>query len=192
DSIPEAGVTYFAGTFVRHPLALATTKAALEYMKAQGPQLQEQLNQHTDYLASKMNATAERYGTPIFIAHFGSLWKIKYKEEYPYSELLFTTMRHKGIHIQDGFPCFLTTAHTQADIDAIADAFEESVKELVAAGFIPVADITSTSTTEGNSDGMFDTPPHPGARLGLDDEGNPAWFVEDSNNPGQFLQVTSQ
>ena len=193
DSIPEAGVTYFAGTFVRHPLALATTKAALEYMKAQGPQLQEQLNRNTDYLAGKMNATAERYGTPIFIAHFGSLWKIKYKEEYPYSELLFTSMRHKGIHIQDGFPCFLTTAHTQEDIDAIADAFEESVKELVEAGFIPTAvNITPTSTTNGDSDGMSDNPPYPGARLGLDGEGNPAWFVEDSNNPGQFLQVTSQ
>lgn len=181
-SVPEAGVTYFAGTFVRHPLALATTKAALEYMKAQGPQLQEQLNRNTDCLAEKMNATAERYGTPIFIAHFGSLWKIKYKEEYPYSELLFMAMRHKGIHIQDGFPCFLTTAHTQADIDAIADAFEKSVEELVVAGFIPV-------TADGNSDGMFDNPPHPGARLGLDNEGNPAWFVEDSNNPEQFLQV---
>src|SRR5690606_14537064 len=155
DSIPEAGVTYFAGTFVRHPLALATTKAALEYMKAQGPQLQEQLNHNTDYLARKMNATSERYGTPIFIAHFGSLWKIKYKEEYPYSELLFMAMRHKGIHIQDGFPCFLTTAHSRADIDAIADAFEESVHELVNAGFIPAHNIKTI-------------PPVPHARLGTE------------------------
>ena len=28
DSYPEAGVTYFAGTFVRHPLALASAKAS--------------------------------------------------------------------------------------------------------------------------------------------------------------------
>src|SRR5690606_15615602 len=33
DSVPEAGVTYFAGTFVRHPLALASAKASLEYIK---------------------------------------------------------------------------------------------------------------------------------------------------------------
>src|SRR5690606_18018505 len=72
DSVPEAGVTYFAGTFVRHPLALATTQASLEYLKEQGPQLQEQLNRNTDYLADKLNAVATRYGTPIFIAHFGS------------------------------------------------------------------------------------------------------------------------
>src|SRR5690606_8386890 len=100
---------------------------------------------------------------------------------------------HKGLHIQDGFPCFLTTAHSQADIDAIADAFEESVKELVEAGFIPtVTDSTEVLAIGGNNKGMFDNPPHPEARLGLDDEGNPAWFVEDPNNPGQYLQVALQ
>ena len=31
-SVPEVGVTYFAGTFVRHPLALAAAKAALEFV----------------------------------------------------------------------------------------------------------------------------------------------------------------
>ena len=29
DSFPEVGVTYFAGTFVRHPLALASARASL-------------------------------------------------------------------------------------------------------------------------------------------------------------------
>ncbi|MFB2121332.1 amino acid adenylation domain-containing protein [Parapedobacter sp. 2B3] len=186
DSTPESGVTYFAGTFVRHPLALATTKASLEYLKAQGPELQERLNRNTDYLAQKMNAVAKRFGTPIYVAHCCSLWKIKYHEEYPYSELLFTLMRYKGIHIQDGFPCFLTTAHTEADIDAIASAFEESIAELTEAGFIPTK--AQANTPSFNPD----TPPLPNARLGKDLDGNPAWFVEDNEKPGQFLKVTSQ
>ncbi len=33
DSVPTVGVTYFAGTFVRHPLALAASKAALEHLQ---------------------------------------------------------------------------------------------------------------------------------------------------------------
>ena len=37
DSVPTVGVTYFAGTFVRHPLALAAAKAVLEHLKAKGP-----------------------------------------------------------------------------------------------------------------------------------------------------------
>ena len=48
DSVPTVGVTYFAGTFVRHPLALAAAKAALEHLKEQGPALQEQLNAKTE------------------------------------------------------------------------------------------------------------------------------------------------
>ena len=43
DSYPETGVTFFAGTFVRHPLALAATLAVLNHLKAAGPELWEQL-----------------------------------------------------------------------------------------------------------------------------------------------------
>jgi glutamate-1-semialdehyde aminotransferase len=44
DSVPPSGVTYFAGTFVRHPLTMAAAKAALIHMKEVGPALQERLN----------------------------------------------------------------------------------------------------------------------------------------------------
>src|SRR6185369_9073256 len=37
ESGPTAGVTYFAGTFVRHPFALAAAKASLLHMKERGP-----------------------------------------------------------------------------------------------------------------------------------------------------------
>jgi hypothetical protein len=29
----------------------------------------------------------------------------------------------------------------------------------------------------------------PGARLGRDNEGNPAWFIADPDQPGKYLQV---
>ena len=44
ESIPEVGVTYFAGTFIRFPLALAATKAVLLYLKGQGQALYDRLN----------------------------------------------------------------------------------------------------------------------------------------------------
>src|SRR5262249_10271730 len=40
DSFPQAGRTFFAGTFVRHPLALAAARAALRHLKVAGPALQ--------------------------------------------------------------------------------------------------------------------------------------------------------
>ena len=56
DSTPEADMTWFAGTFVRHPLALAAAKAVLESLKEQGPQLQENLNARTRQFADDLNA----------------------------------------------------------------------------------------------------------------------------------------
>jgi glutamate-1-semialdehyde aminotransferase/acyl carrier protein len=182
DSQPEAGVTYFAGTFVRHPLALAAGKASLEYMKQKGPELQQGLNNLTQYLAAELNATCEKEGLPFYAPSFGSLWKIKFKEELPYGELLFTLMREKGIHIWDLFPCFLTESHTKQDVDTIVAKFRESVYELIESGFLP-----SNKKPEPVNPLMM--PPFPGARLGRDKDGNPGWFIADTNNPGKYLQV---
>lgn len=34
-----------------------------------------------------------------------------------------------------------------------------------------------------------DEPPVPGSKLGLDEDGNPAWFIEDSNQKGEFIKI---
>ncbi|HTG56381.1 MAG TPA: hypothetical protein VL943_08945, partial [Niabella sp.] len=194
DSIPEVGVTYFAGTFVRHPLALATTKAALTFLKAQGPGLQKEMNEKTDRLVKRLTKIIEKYRVPIFIVHFSSLWKIKFKEEYPYYELLFALMRFRNIHIWDQFPCYLTIAHTQEDIDAICISFEESIAELCQAGFIPqeTPDAQPAEAENKVAARIIDNsrPPVPGARLGKDRDGKPAWFVPDEKSPGKYLQIS--
>lgn len=184
NSQPEAGVTYFAGTFVRHPLALAAGKASLQYMKEQGPALQEGLNKLTAYLAGELNDICEKTGIPLYVPSFGSLWKIKFKDELPYGELLFTLMREKGIHIWDLFPCFLTASHTKEEVDKIIAAFRESVDELIGSGFFP-----STKPLVKEDFNPFMDAPFPGARLGRDKDGNPGWFISDVNNPGKYLQV---
>ncbi|MGL1604090.1 hypothetical protein ACSTI6_23420, partial [Vibrio parahaemolyticus] len=60
----------------------------------------------------------------------------------------FALMREKGIHIWDNFPCFLTAAHTAADILAIANAFEKSIIELSKAGFFATAVAKELSIVE--------------------------------------------
>ncbi len=183
DSIPEVGVTYFAGTFVRHPLALAAAKASLQYFKASGPQLQETLNANTNYLATAINKVFVQYGIPAFVAHFGSVWKIKFRDVIPNSELLFTIMRYNGVHIWDGFPCFLTEAHSQSDIDSIVAVFTNALQQMVDNEFFTAA----TDGVGGNL--LFDGPPVPGAKIGRDGLGNPAWFIADVNDPNKYLQI---
>ncbi|MGH9648571.1 MAG: aminotransferase class III-fold pyridoxal phosphate-dependent enzyme, partial [Bryobacteraceae bacterium] len=61
DSYPETGVTFFAGTFVRHPLAMAAARAVLQHLKESGPALQERLTQRTENFVANLNRIFERY-----------------------------------------------------------------------------------------------------------------------------------
>lgn len=188
-SFPQVGVTYFAGTFVRHPLALASAKAALGYMKEKGPLLQEQLNEKGKRLARLLNTEIEKRELPFFAANYGSLWKIKFHEELPYTELLFTLMREKGIHILDGFPCFITEAISDKNIDQMVKCFSESMDEMIEAGFFNQKEQFNDAVLNNRVVINSDTPPVEGAKLGKDAQGNPAWFIKDEKNPGKYLQI---
>ncbi|SHG99118.1 hybrid non-ribosomal peptide synthetase/type I polyketide synthase [Bradyrhizobium erythrophlei] len=139
ESYPEVGVTFFAGTFVRHPLAVAATKAVLQHFWEQGPALQERLNERTARLVRTLNEAVERHGLPTRIESFGSFFYFSFPAAERFASLFYFYMRDKGIHIREGFPCFLTTAHSDADIEAIARAFEESAVEMLEAGFFEQA-----------------------------------------------------
>lgn len=198
DSIPEVGVTYFAGTFVRHPLALAAAKAVLTHLKQSGGSLQQQLNAQTDRFVAELTAYFQSMAAPFTVHNFGSLFIIKYPANFLSGDLLFYLMRSKGIHIYDRRPCFLTTAHTDADLAVVMTAFKESISELQTAGFLDVATSSKLGSEHVNSNGKTDSvvasvsahqPPQPGAKLGRDRDGNPAWFIPDPDRAGKYLQV---
>ncbi|MEE3716405.1 amino acid adenylation domain-containing protein [Tumidithrix elongata RA019] len=187
NSIPEVGVTFFAGTFVRHPMALAAAEAVLLKLKAGGPELQRSLTEKVTKFADRMNQYFKQIEAKIEIAHFSSFFYINYPHEMPYASLLFYLLREKGVHIWDHRPCFFTLSHTDADIEFVIRAFKDSVAEMQMIGFLPQPE----NITKGSADGGLDRnrPPQPGARLGRDPEGNPAWYVPDLERPGKYLQV---
>ncbi len=184
DSIPEVGVTYFAGTFVRHPLALAAAKAVLTHLKASGPSLQQELNAKTDRFVAELMGYFQTMQAPFTAYNFGSLFMVKYAPDFAYGDLLFYLLRSKGVHIWDGRPCFLTTAHTDADLALVMTAVRESIAQLQAVGFLkaPPAIVPTSS--------IPDQPPHPNAKLGRDPQGNPAWYIPDPDRQGKYLQIT--
>ncbi len=138
DSVPSVGVTYFAGTFVRHPLALATAHATLRHLRDAGPALQERLTARTAAMVARINAAMAELGVPFKLATFASLWRNVFTEELPYGDLIYAMLRDRGIHILDNFPCFLTTAHGDEDVERIVRAYAEAAAEMAAAGFFPV------------------------------------------------------
>ncbi|GAB3384694.1 amino acid adenylation domain-containing protein [Lysobacter fragariae] len=180
-SAPSVGVTYFAGTFVRHPLALAAAKASLEHMRDAGPALQEALNARTAAMTDELNAFCSAVGAPIEVPRFASMWKIRFLEDHPLQDLLFAMLRNRGVHILDNFPSFLTTAHDEGDCRLIVEAFKASVLELQEMQILPRRSLRA----------LMDTmrPITAGARLGREPDGRPAWFVADPGRPGKFLKV---
>jgi glutamate-1-semialdehyde aminotransferase len=181
DSVPPSGVTYFAGTFVRHPLVLASAKASLEHLKQEGPALQERLNARTTAMVDELNAFCAAVGAPITVNHYASVWKTAFLEDHPFQDLLFAMLRSRGVHILDNFPCFLTTAHGEAECQRIVEAYRESVLELQDAGFLPCRNVLHVMDAA--------RPLVAGARLGREPDGRPAWFVPDPDRTGKFLKV---
>jgi hypothetical protein len=141
----------------------------------------------------------DREQTPFTVKNFGSLFKITYPQDFTHGELLFYSLREKGIHIWDHRPCFLTLAHSDADIAFIKEAFKNSIAELQSAGFLAGGSGEAVRAIEfhnhsningGKSSTAFaQNAPVPGAKLGRDPNGNPAWYVADPERPGKHLQV---
>ncbi|HMQ54320.1 MAG TPA: aminotransferase class III-fold pyridoxal phosphate-dependent enzyme, partial [Anaerolineae bacterium] len=136
-SFPEVGVTYFAGTFVRHPLALAAASAVLNRLKLSGPELQQRLNETASRFARELNEYFEQRHAPLHLEQCASMLYLKFLEESEFSSLLFFYLREKGVHILEGGSFFLTTAHTDADLALVRQAIKESVAEMQEAGFLP-------------------------------------------------------
>ena len=136
-------------------------------------------------MAEELNAYCRELGAPIEIRHFASLWRVGWLEDHPLQDLLFAMMRNRGVHILDNFPCFMTTAHTAQDIALVKTAFRESVAELQEAELIPrkAAPVIAFDAS---------SPPVPGARLGRDKDGKPAWFIPDPNASGKYLKVVGK
>jgi glutamate-1-semialdehyde aminotransferase len=175
DSGPEVGVTFFAGTFVRHPLALAATWACLKHLQEHSPELQRRLNQRTSQLVETLSAYAVQVGAPLRLTHFSSLFWINFPADFQYAHLFFAHMREKGVHMWDGRAGVLTTVHTDEDLERMVNAYKMTIKEMQAGGFLACS--------------ASDQPPVPGARLGKDSKGNSAWFIPDPERPGKYLQV---
>ena len=192
NSFPEVGVTFFAGTFVRHPMALAAAEAVLLRLKQGGAELQQSLAAKVDKFVTHLNQHFQRVQAPIQINHFSSFFYVTHGADAPYAGLLFYLLREKGVHIWEYRPCFFTLSHSDIDIDFVSRAFKDSVAELQSAGLLPgIAPIDEAADSGSDENRKIDRnhPPQPGARLGKDPEGNPAWYVPDPDRPGKYLQI---
>ncbi|MBW4592787.1 MAG: aspartate aminotransferase family protein [Brasilonema angustatum HA4187-MV1] len=146
---PETEMTFFSGTFCKHPLAMAAARAVLKRLKTEGPALQEQLNQRTSQFIKTLNTYFEADQVPIRLANFGSIFNSVRFENSASSVssdalenmrlinlLLYHHLLDKGVYLRSSLHA-LSTAHTDEDLDFIIQAIKDSVRELQDGGFLP-------------------------------------------------------
>ncbi|MFF7725018.1 MupA/Atu3671 family FMN-dependent luciferase-like monooxygenase [Streptomyces sp. NPDC008001] len=136
DSYPPADTTFFGGTYIQHPVSMVAARAVLTHLKEHSPQLQERLNARTAELASSLNAFFEAEEFPLRMSHFGSQFRFDHRADM---ELLYHHLMLRGVHVWEWRNFFLSTAHTDGDLEFIADAVKGSLRELRGAGFFPGA-----------------------------------------------------
>jgi amino acid adenylation domain-containing protein len=155
---PNSVRTFFTGTFCKHPLSLAAAHAVLTELKRRGPLLQEELNQRVEKMAQRIDDRFAELDVPIRVARFGSLFRLQFLAEPPSSEageVFHTLLVEKGVYIWEGRNCFLSTAHTDADVDHVVAAVAAATEEMTAVGFFRPADGDTYPLTEAQREIWF-------------------------------------
>jgi len=137
DSFPAADQTFFAGTFCKHPVAMAAAHAVLVHLKERGEALYDEVHARAARLVAGLRAVLADERVPVRIIHAASLFRFVFTESADYADLLFYHMILRGIYIWEGRACFLSTAHTDADCERMVEALRESIHALREGGFLP-------------------------------------------------------
>jgi glutamate-1-semialdehyde aminotransferase/thioesterase domain-containing protein/acyl carrier protein len=141
-SYPQGETTVFAGTFFKNPLGMAVANAVLSHIKNNGSKLQEKLTERTTKLAETLNNYFLEKQVPIRVINFGSLFRFTSSVNLQFSNLFFYHLLEKGVYVWEGRTLYLSTAHTDEDIEKVIKAVKESVEEMQAGEFLPPSPIS--------------------------------------------------
>jgi glutamate-1-semialdehyde 2,1-aminomutase len=135
------GAVLHAGTYNANSVAVAATSASLDVLRAPGTH--ERLFRLSGKLMAGMAATFERIGVPVQVQGVGPMFQFWFSEtpvvEYrdaarhlnsPKYAALALELHRRGVmvHPSNIELWFVSTVHTDADIDETLQAFEDSVQ----------------------------------------------------------------
>ena len=141
DSIPDKDVTFFAGTFCKHPVTMAAAYAVLNHIDTLGAEPYMALRERSQAFVDRLNTffTSERL--PFEANCFGPMFRLEATGRYHLMlqplelDLLFYLLMEKGVYTWERRICSWSFAHTQADFEAVYQAIVDSVAELRSGGF---------------------------------------------------------
>lgn len=144
EQVAPLGPAYQAGTMAGNPASISAGIACLEVLAAEG--VYDEMERLAIRLTEGLQASADRYGIPLtinrirgaFSTHFCNHPVTNYDEAQDTDGGLFASffrhMLNRGINLAPSKyeAWFLTTAHTDADIDATLEAAEASFRAMAA------------------------------------------------------------
>jgi iturin family lipopeptide synthetase A len=131
DSYPQAEMTFFAGTFCKHPVVMAACDAVLDRFLLEGDKITRDLSARTSQLTKRLNQLLE--GSDIEANCFSSLFRFKSPTNI---DLLFANINLRGAYVWEGRNLFLSTEHTDQDLDLFVNIVGDSIDELRREGFV--------------------------------------------------------
>ncbi|MEU9479454.1 aminotransferase class III-fold pyridoxal phosphate-dependent enzyme [Streptomyces sp. NPDC048191] len=131
---PQRPSMMFAGTFSKHPLAMAVAQQMIRHLKKESPRLQNSLTDRTADLAGRINAHASAHGYPVSVEYFSSLFRIGVDGSPLSEDMFFLGLLNRGVYVWEGRTCFLSAAHTEADCSRIVEAVAEAAAEVASRG----------------------------------------------------------
>lgn len=164
--------TYIGSTFEQHPVTVAAVGAMIAHLRDQGPELQRRLNTRTADFLARLQAVLDERGAPIMVVGFGSLFRFTWKGNASYAhqplaiEAFHFHLLVRGVYLWEGRTCFLSTAHTDEDLDAVLSAVVDAADEMADVGFFD--DVPTVPA----QDALL--------ALGMAEPGTPQWLVADS------------
>ncbi|MCO7224345.1 non-ribosomal peptide synthetase/type I polyketide synthase [Pleionea sp. CnH1-48] len=142
--LPETQTTFFAGTFCKHPLAMAAAHAVMTEIKRDKGAIQKRLESVTTAFVEQVNVFFAEQEVPFKLSSFSSVYRFdplpsqdpeKFALE---SDLFFRLMLKKGVYVcyvwENRSGCF-SSAHTPDDVQEIISAIKYAVWELRKGGF---------------------------------------------------------
>ncbi len=141
DSGPTRETTFFAGTFCKHPLAMAAAHAVLSKLEAEGTQLIDRVNALTRRFCERANALFAAEAVPLEAHSFGSLYRFESRLTTDPAHaslevnLLFRLMQLDGVYVWERRTSFFTLAHSEEDAEHILVALRQAVAQLRRGGF---------------------------------------------------------
>lgn len=142
DCLSPLGPVYQAGTLSGNPLAMAAGIAALTKLRETDPY--PQLDAAGKRIAAALRAAAEEKGLPLQVPQTGSMFSLFFSEETVtrfelapanQAELFRPIFRHcleNGVYLPPSAfeTCFISTAHTEADITRTCEVLSDAIKAL--------------------------------------------------------------